>query len=142
MGDLTFSTLLGIKEDIISRDVFFRGFQAKQGFKPRSLRVVGLAGPLCTISVDLGATTVFEAQKMIAKSAGIPTQEQQLISHNRGLSRHEILGKALGESDEVTLLRRDSKSLAVESAKITGALALERARRMAMQRGSNIQNAA
>ncbi|CAE7361337.1 unnamed protein product [Symbiodinium natans] len=101
-----------------------------------SLRILGLGGCLCTVSVDMAAP-VAAAQKVIAKSAGIPVGEQQLICRDRELSAHEILGDALGEDDEVTLLRCDAKALAIKSAMRTGALALERARRMAMQRAGD-----
>ena len=76
-----------------------------------SLRILGLGGCLCTVSVDMAAP-VAAAQKVIAKSAGIPVGEQQLICRDRELSAHEILGDALGEDDEVTLLRCDAKALA------------------------------
>ncbi|CAE7024923.1 unnamed protein product [Symbiodinium natans] len=101
--------------------------------KEGSLRVLGLGGLLCTVSVDLLAP-VAEAQKVIAKSAGIPVREQQLVCRDRHLSANEILSDALGEEDEVTLLRCDAKAMAIKSAMRTGSLALERARRLMMQR--------
>ncbi|CAE6912267.1 unnamed protein product [Symbiodinium sp. CCMP2456] len=101
----------------------------------RPLRIVGLTGLLGTISIDL-QTTVTEAQKMIAKSLNIPVPEQHLISQSRCLSCNELLGGALGENLEVTLLRCDRKTLILESAKQTGSVALERARRMVKLSGS------
>ena len=98
----------------------------------KSLRVIGLGGLLCTISVDMAAT-VAEAQKAIAKSARIPAREQHLMYNDRRLSMNEILCDVLGKDDEVTLLRCDAKAMAIESAMRTGSLALQRARRL-MQR--------
>ena len=97
-----------------------------------SLRIVGLGGLLCTVSVNLAAT-VAEAQKLIAKTAGVPVCEQHLISHDRRLFANEVLGDALGKDSEVTLLRCDAKAMAIKSAMRTGSLALERARRLTMQ---------
>ena len=101
-----------------------------------SLQVVSLGGLLCTVSVDMAAT-VEEAQKVIAKTAGIPVREQQLISQNRPLCAREVLGDVLGKEDEVTLVRCDAKAMAIKSAMRTGSLALERARRLTMQCTSN-----
>ena len=92
-----------------------------------SLRILGLSGLLCTISVDMAAT-VAKAQKVIAKCAGIPVREQRLMCRDRQLSVHEILGEALGNDDEVTVLRCDERAMAIKSAMQTGSLALERAR--------------
>ena len=97
-----------------------------------SLRIVGLGGLVCTVSVNLAAT-VAEAQKLIAKTAGVPVREQHLISRDRRLSANEVLGDALGKDNEVTLLRCDAKAMAIKSAMRTGSLALERARRLTMQ---------
>mmetsp|Transcript_53144 Transcript_53144/g.99629 ORF Transcript_53144/g.99629 Transcript_53144/m.99629 type:complete len:137 (-) Transcript_53144:242-652(-) len=102
-----------------------------------SLRIVGLAGLLCTVSVDL-ASPVAEAQKIIAKTAGVPVREQHLITQDRELWANEVLGDALGDQDEVTLLRCDAKAMAIKRATQTGTLALERARRLTMK-GSTLQ---
>ena len=91
---------------------------------------------MCTVSVDMAAT-VAEAQKVIAKSAGIPACEQHLISKDRRLSANETLGDALGKDEEVTLIRCDAKAMAIKSAMRTGSLALERARRLRVQCSSN-----